>query len=148
MYKYSASENTFFLVAVHGKDIPEDAKPIDKELHDSLLEQQAKGMLICADEDGYPVAVERPPCVVAHTSCTPSQGLIALFALKRITEANVLTAISNIPDEDQRYTAQIGYQRATVWDRASPTIQAMAQLLQLSEEDLDALFAYAVTVQV
>ena len=81
-------------------------------------------------------------------TCTPAQGLIALYALKQITETDVLTAISHIADPVQRYTAQIGYQRATVWDRASPTMQAMAQLLQLSEEDLDALFAYAVTVKV
>ena len=81
-------------------------------------------------------------------SCSPAQGLVALFALKSITEDNVLTAIGQIPDPVQQYTARIGYQRATVWERGSPTMQAMAQLLQLSEEDLDALFAHAVTVQV
>ena len=84
----------------------------------------------------------------APKTCTPAQGLIALFALKRITEVDVLTAIGNIANEDQRYTAQIGYQRATVWDRSSPTMQAMAQLLQLSEQDLDDLYNYAVTVQI
>ena len=90
----------------------------------------------------------REPLLMKPQSCTPAQGLVALFALKNITEDNVLTAIDQIPDPVQQYTARIGYQRATVWERNSPTMQAMAQLLQLSGTDLDALFAYAVEVQV
>ena len=43
----------------------------------------------------------------------------------------------------QRYSAQIGYTRATTWERTSATMQAMAALLGLSESDLDALFVYA-----
>lgn len=81
-------------------------------------------------------------------SCTPAQGLVALFALKSITEDNVLAAIGQIPDPVQQYTARIGYQRATTWERGSQTMLAMAQLLQLSETDLDELFSYAVNVQV
>lgn len=80
--------------------------------------------------------------------CSPAQGLVALFALKQITEDHVLEAIAQIPDPVQQYTARIGYQRATTWERGSPTMLAMAQLLQLNDEDLDALFSYAVTVQV
>lgn len=91
-------------------------------------------------EDGEPA---RP-----SQSCTPAQGLVALFALKQITEEDVLAAISQIPDPVAQYTARIGYQRATSWERGSPTMQAMAQLLQLSEADLDELFAYAAAVQV
>ena len=85
---------------------------------------------------------------VRPSACTPAQGLVALFALKNITEDNVLAAIGQIPDPVQQYTARIGYQRATVWERNSPTMQVMAQLLQLSAQDLDALFAYAVEVRV
>lgn len=86
---------------------------------------------------------ERPP-----QACTPAQGLVALFALKQITEDDVLAAISKIADPVAQYTARIGYQRATTWERGSPTMQAMAQLLQLSEADLDELLAYAAAVQV
>lgn len=80
--------------------------------------------------------------------CTPAQGLVALFALKGITDADLLTAIGNIQDEVQRYTAMTGFQRATEWRRDSPTMQAMAQLLGLTEADLDALYTYATGVQV
>lgn len=81
-------------------------------------------------------------------TCTPAQGLVAIFALKNITEDDVLTAISQIEDPVAQYTARIGYQRATTWERGSPTMQTMAQLLQLSEADLDELFAYAAAVKV
>ena len=80
--------------------------------------------------------------------CTPAQGLVALFALKQITEDHVLDAIAQIPDPVQQYTARIGYQRATTWERGSQTMIVMAQLLQLSDEDLDTLFSYAAGVQV
>lgn len=88
------------------------------------------------------------PKLLAPKTCTPAQGLVALFALKSLTEDNVLDAIAQIPDPVQQYTARIGYQRATTWERGSPTMTAMAQLLQLSDEDLDELFTYAVGVQV
>ena len=76
-------------------------------------------------------------------ACTPAQGLIALYALQSITEEDIATAIAAIPDPVQRYSAQIGYTRATTWERSSATMQAMAALLGLSESDLDALFVYA-----
>lgn len=81
-------------------------------------------------------------------SCTPAQGLVALFAVKGITEDQLLAAIDQIPDEVQRYTAKIGFQRATTWERGSPTMQAMAALLGLTEQDLDDLYTLAVTVVV
>ena len=97
--------------------------------------------------EDIPKPPESPP-PEKPTVCTPAQGLVALFAIKRITEDDVLAEIARIPDEVQRYTAKIGYQRATTWERSSPTMQAMAQLLQLSEADLDDLFSYAAGVTV
>ena len=84
----------------------------------------------------------------APTTCTPAQGLIALYALKGLTEQQILDAIAQIPDSVQRYTAQIGYSRAITWERESQTMQAMAALLSLSEQDLDDLFAYAAGVEI
>jgi hypothetical protein len=74
--------------------------------------------------------------------------LVALFALKGITEDLILSAIEQIPDDVQRYAARIGYQRAMIWQRQSPTMQAMAALLQMGDADLDDLFTYAVGVVV
>lgn len=97
--------------------------------------------------EDIPKPPENPP-PPKPTVCSPAQGLVALFAIKRITEDDVLQAIAQIPDEVQRYTVKIGYQRATTWERGSPAMQTMAQLLQLSESDLDELFVYAVGVAV
>lgn len=94
------------------------------------------------------MAMVRTEVIAPPIRCTPAQGLVALYALKTITEDHVLAAIAQIPDPVQQITARIGYQRATSWERGSPTMLAMAQLLQLNEQDLDELFTYAVTVQV
>ena len=89
-----------------------------------------------------------PAPATTTTTCTPAQGLIALYAIKQITEKDILDAIAQIRDPVQRYTATIGYQRTTAWQRSSATIASMVQLLGLTEEDLDALFVYTVGVEV
>ena len=103
--------------------------------------------------DAWLILPERPPLPEppppsVPQSCTPAQGLVALYAVKGITEDDVHAAITQIPDPVQRYTAQIGFTRATLWERQSATMQAMALLLSLSEADLDAMFTFAAGVQV
>ena len=103
--------------------------------------------------DAWMVLPERPPLPEpppppVPTSCSPAQGLVALFAVKGITEDAIHAAIAQIPDPVERYKAQIGFTRATQWERQSATMQAMAALLSLSEADLDALFTFAAEVQV
>lgn len=83
-----------------------------------------------------------------HTRCTPAQGLVALFIVKNITESDVLTAIDNISNPLDKYMCQVGYTRATEWDRTSDSFQRVAEILQLSELDIDNLFDIAITVKV
>lgn len=90
----------------------------------------------------------RPTQPAAPQVCTPAQGLVALFVIKGITESDLLAAIEAIPDPAVRYTAQIGFSRATEWRRTSATMQQMSALLGLSDSELDELFTYAATVQV
>lgn len=85
---------------------------------------------------------------IQPTYCTPVQGLIALFTVKQITEADLLAAINHIPDPVAQYTAKISFQRASLWERKSQTMQNMAELLGLTPQDLDELFEYAVNVSV
>ena len=80
--------------------------------------------------------------------CSPAQGLVALFAIKQITEADVNAAIAGITDSVLRYTTQIAFARATEWRRDSAAMQQLATLLGLTEADLDALFEFAATVAV
>lgn len=99
------------------------------------------------------VLSERPPLPEpapepAPTTCTPAQGYVALFALKGITKQMLYEAVDQIPDPVQKYMAQIGLEHTGEWKRESQTMQAMAALLSLSEQDLDDLFAYAAGVQI
>lgn len=88
------------------------------------------------------------PAPATPTVCSPAQGLVALFAIKQITESGVSATIAAIADPVLRYTTQIAFARATEWRRDSASMQQLATLLGLTEADLDALFAFAVTVAV
>lgn len=88
------------------------------------------------------------PAEPVPRSCTPAQGLVALYAVKGITEDDIRTVIDGIPDPVTRYTAKIGYERATVWEEGSPTMQMMQAAFNLSDSDMGKLFDYAVQVKV
>ena len=88
------------------------------------------------------------PTPATPTVCSPAQGLVALFAIKQITESDVNATIAAITDPVARYTSQIAFARATEWKRDSASIQLLATLLGLTEADLDALFEFAAKVTV
>ena len=91
---------------------------------------------------------DEPPSPSVPQVCTAAQGERALFDLRGITDADVLAAIDQIPDADNRYRARSAYQRATEWRRDSETTQTLAAILALSPGDMGELFTYAVTVNV
>lgn len=102
--------------------------------------------------DAWLILPERPPLpdpqpAPVPTSCSPAQGIVSLYAIKGITEDDVHAAIEQIPDAVERYKAQVGFTRATQWERQSATMQALASLLGLTEQDLDALFVFAAGVK-
>lgn len=113
------------------------------EASEAFVEALHPGAWRLAENQPVPIA-----SVAAPQVCSPAQGLVALFALKQITEADVSAAITGITDPVSRYTAQIAFARATEWRRDSAAMQMLASLLGLTESDLDALFAFAVTVAV
>lgn len=57
---FSAATCGFYLDDVHSS-IPIDARPITNEQHVDLLNAQANGAMIEADENGDPIAVPRAP---------------------------------------------------------------------------------------
>jgi hypothetical protein len=61
MYKYSKSTGGFYLPAIHGAAIPEDAVDISEEDHTVLMLAQGEGKVISSDENGYPIAVVPVP---------------------------------------------------------------------------------------
>lgn len=147
MYKYSQSENSFYNTYVHLNEFPKDSVDIDEDLYLSLMHEKSKGKDITTGPNGLPIAIKIDAGLSKVAACSPAQGLVALFALKQITEDDVQSAVNGIADEISRYTYQIAFRRAILWERNSQTMQAMASLLGLSESDLDELFEYAVTIQ-
>ena len=109
-----------------------------------FAEQQHPGKWRLAEVQDVPAE----PAPSTPTVCSPAQGLVALFAIKQITESDVNATIAAITDPVARYTSQIAFARATEWRRDSVSIQQLSALLGLTESDLDALFAFAVTVAV
>lgn len=145
---FSASTLGFYTEDVHGRDIPADAVMIEKSKHREMMDAQSHGMRIDSDSNGFPIAVISKSVPNPAISCTPSQGLVTLFALKNITEDDVDAAIDLITDQVERYTAKIAFKHAKTWERNSKTMNVMAALLNLSDSDMDELFEYASTVQV
>ena len=111
---------------------------------EEFAEQQHPGAWRLTEVQDVPAE----PAPATPTVCSPAQGLVALFAIKQITESNVNATIAAITDPVLRYTSQIAFARATEWKRDSVSIQQLSALLGLTESDLDALFAFAVTVAV
>ena len=111
---------------------------------EEFAEQQHPGKWRLAEVQDVPP----PPTPATPTVCSPAQGLVALFAIKQITEDDVNATIAAITDPVARYTSQVAFARATEWRRDSASIQQLAALLGLTESDLDALFEFAVKVAV
>ena len=88
------------------------------------------------------------PAPATPTVCSPAQGLVALYAIKQITESDVTATIAAITDPVVRYTTQVAFARATEWRRDSASMQQLATMLGLTESDLAALFEFAVKVAV
>lgn len=57
---FSASTGGFYIVDIHGDNMPADVVEITAEQHADLLEGQSKGMMIIAGADGHPVLVDPP----------------------------------------------------------------------------------------
>ena len=111
---------------------------------EAFAEAQHPGAWRVAEvQDVYP-----PPTPATPTVCSPAQGLVALFAIKQITESDVNATIAAITDPVARYPSQIAFARATEWRRDSASMQQLAALLGLTEADLAALFEFAVKVAV
>ena len=82
-----------------------------------------------------------PPPVVIPQSVTMRQARLALLRAGLLDDVDA--AIAAIPDPVQRKAAEIEWEYAQTVDRNSPFTQQMAAGLNLTAEQLDALFTQA-----
>lgn len=57
---YSSSTGGFYSSEIHGDNMPEDVVAITAEQHQALLNGQAQGKIIAANDNGEPVLQDRP----------------------------------------------------------------------------------------
>ena len=107
---------------------------------EAFAEQQHPGAWRVAAQQDVPVIPATPQ------SCTPAQGLIALYELRGVTDADIVAMIDAIADPVEQYRARIAYTRTSDWQRTHPVIVLAAQQLSLTNDDIDALFAHAASV--
>jgi hypothetical protein len=58
---YSKSTGGFYLEEIHGDNMPKDCIEITDKAYQKLLDDQTKGKMIVADENGKPISASRPP---------------------------------------------------------------------------------------
>ena len=82
-----------------------------------------------------------PPAPVIPSSVSKAQGKTALIAAGLWPA--VLAAVAAIEDATQRALAEVALHDTTTWERTSPTLNALAYGLGLTDAQLDALFIAA-----
>lgn len=134
---YSPSTNGFYLPAIHGDRMPQDAQPIDDALYRSMLGEQIE-----PGPDGLPQvkAAEHAP---APQSVTMRQARLALLTAEKL--GMVELALAGLPSP-QREAAAIEWEFAATVDRESPLVTTMTAALGMTDDELDQLFMLASTL--
>lgn len=56
--KYSAAENAFFDINIHGEKIPKDCVEVSTDRYVEIINGQADGYVISSNDDGHPILIE------------------------------------------------------------------------------------------
>lgn len=89
----------------------------------------------------WAVTYETPPV----PALTRRQFRLAL-ATNGYNLADIEILIAQIEDDMQRQIIQIEWQDATVFERTNPTLLMMAELMQLTSEQIDQLWEYGLAL--
>lgn len=143
---YSAQTNGFYISEIHGENIPDDAVEITQEEHARLLNGQADGLAIVADERGRPILAPRPTLVEkTPQQVSRAQGKAAL--IQAGLWQSVLDYVASIEDATQKAIAEVALNDTTYWQRTSPFLNAAATAIGLTQEQLDDLFIAASEIE-
>lgn len=140
---YSESTRGFYDPAIHGDDIPSDAVEISSKTNKELLVAQSAGMVIVADENGYPIAIDPPAPVrtmksmladIAAKRWTVETGGItvagALIKTDRESQSQIISVYTSLKSAliaDTPWKAADGYFTPTTLAELEPVAQAVAE---------------------
>lgn len=122
-YFYSKTTGGFYDRAIHGDNIPGDAVEITEAEHAALIEGQALGKRIVADESGRPILQDLPPPtaeqIIAQYTGAVQQHLDT-FARTRNYD-NILSAATYATSQVPKFKAEGQYAveaRDATWSAA------------------------------
>ena len=135
--KFAASTNGFYDDAIHTADqIPADAVDITDERHTELLEGQSSGLVISANDKGFPVLVPPPPpppVIITRISRTQGKKVLLL--------AGVYDQVKTLVDDPTRpEILRIGFYDEPTWVITDEFVQLMAGILNWDKDTLQSKF--------
>lgn len=81
--KYSKTTGGFYTPEIHGENIPVDAVDITDEQYKELFDGQSSGKEIVANEQGYPILIDRPiPEYVPQPTPTKEELMAKLLEIQ------------------------------------------------------------------
>ncbi|OCG24655.1 hypothetical protein A9G11_03100 [Gilliamella sp. wkB108] len=125
MIFYNAQTNGFYISGFN--NIPENSKELTTEYHAELLKKQSEGFVIQANDNGYPVAVER---------------VLTLEEIKSINESKQQQLLNRANEKITMLQRIVKYNRATNDERKLLEQLELytVELHQVDTSDINAVF--------
>jgi hypothetical protein len=160
-FLYSPTARGFYLAAIHGDTVPEDARPVTQDRHAELMAGQADGFEIAPDAMGDPQLVTRPALTEAELLDYERQGMALtrtqfarqarISGVMTVAEAlewgragvptpMVTAALALIPAGATREDAEIAIATAQVISRLDPIMPAVQAAAEWTDAQVDAFF--------
>lgn len=115
--------------------LPSDLQTISDDAYKALFANLAQGKVL--DWSGIqPVAVDPMPVKIVPQSVSRAQAKIALSRAGLLNQINQLVNVADIE-------TQLAWNEALNFERSSPTVAKLAAALNLTGDQLDALFITA-----
>lgn len=160
MIKFSESKQAFFNTNLHYPELPNDLIEVDKEQHIQLLAAINRGCYVYGDltiSDPRPSSyhvLENHVWIDPRSDEQKRQDFLKklrpltrrqfkLTLLENNLTETIEAQIQQISDPYQKAKIAIEYQEATEFQRTSESIIFMANLLNLTEEQLDMMWLSA-----
>lgn len=138
---YSPTKNGFYSNDLHGDGVPSDSIVISPEYYCELMNGQSQGGIICLNDNGHPIIVFPTENKIKVSYVSRAQGKAAL--IRSGLWQGVLDYVDSIPDATEKALAEVALNDTTHWQRTSPFLNAAAEALGLTQEQLDDLFVTA-----